>query len=148
MTVTAASVAAEAEWLPDQLEAGRLAAELGCEVTPHPRFAGRFEARDAAPGVWLLSGMPDEIRAEWRKAWLREWLTRLGTLKRPRRQLLTRRERQVALLVAEGLTNKAIAARLVISMRTVDAHVQHILAKTRSRNRVGIANWLRNLPGR
>jgi DNA-binding NarL/FixJ family response regulator len=58
----------------------------------------------------------------------------------PARQLLTRREREVAVLVAEGLTNKAIAWRLVISKRTVDVHVQHILAKTGARNRVGIAN--------
>jgi DNA-binding CsgD family transcriptional regulator len=128
----------------DELEAEMLAAELGCEVIPHPYFNGRFDARDPAPGVWLLSGTPDEIRAEWRRAWLQHWLTCLGTLKRPRRQLLTMRERQVAFLVAEGLTNMAIAGRLVISVRTVDTHVQHILAKTTSCNRVGLANWLRD----
>jgi DNA-binding NarL/FixJ family response regulator len=37
---------------------------------------------------------------------------------------LTKRERQVADLVAEGLTNKAIAARLVISQRTAQGHVE------------------------
>jgi non-specific serine/threonine protein kinase len=43
--------------------------------------------------------------------------------------LLTAREREVASLVADGLTNKDIAAQLVVSKRTVDAHVEHILGK-------------------
>ncbi|WP_030611277.1 ATP-binding protein [Streptomyces sclerotialus] len=42
---------------------------------------------------------------------------------------LTNRERQVAALVAEGLTNREIAERLVVSKRTADAHVEHILNK-------------------
>jgi len=75
VTVTAEWLAAEAERLRDQLEADRLAAELGCEVTMHPRFVGVFEARDPAPGLFLVSGSPGEIRREWRKAWLRVWAT-------------------------------------------------------------------------
>ncbi len=47
-------------------EARCLAAELGCEVTPHPLLDGVVEARDPAPGVWLLAGTPGEIRAEMR----------------------------------------------------------------------------------
>ncbi|POX36797.1 LuxR family transcriptional regulator [Streptomyces sp. Ru73] len=42
---------------------------------------------------------------------------------------LTQRERQVAALVVEGLTNREIAERLVVSKRTADAHVEHILNK-------------------
>lgn len=42
---------------------------------------------------------------------------------------LTNRERQVAALVAAGLTNREIAERLVVSKRTADAHVEHILNK-------------------
>jgi non-specific serine/threonine protein kinase len=42
---------------------------------------------------------------------------------------LTRREHQIAGLIAEGLTNRQIAARLVIAERTVDTHVGRILAK-------------------
>jgi non-specific serine/threonine protein kinase len=54
-------------------------------------------------------------------------------------QLLTAREREVAELVASGLTNKEIAARLFVSKRTVDAHLEHILAKLSYVSRVQIA---------
>ncbi|PSR70238.1 protein kinase [Nocardia sp. MDA0666] len=54
---------------------------------------------------------------------------------------LTRRERQVADLVAEGLTNRAIAARLVISQRTAEGHVEHILTKLGFTSRSQIAAW-------
>ena len=53
--------------------------------------------------------------------------------------ILTAREREVAVLVADGLTNKDIATRLVVSKRTVDAHVEHILAKLGFSSRVQIA---------
>ena len=46
-----------------------------------------------------------------------------------RAEPLTRREREVAALVSAGLSNREVAERLVISKRTADAHVEHILAK-------------------
>jgi non-specific serine/threonine protein kinase len=52
---------------------------------------------------------------------------------------LTRREHQVADLMAEGLTNRQIAARLVIAERTVDTHVGRILAKLSCTNRTQAA---------
>ncbi|WP_016881598.1 MULTISPECIES: protein kinase domain-containing protein [unclassified Rhodococcus (in: high G+C Gram-positive bacteria)] len=55
---------------------------------------------------------------------------------------LTKRERQVADLVAEGLTNKEIAARLVISPRTAQGHVEHVLAKLGFTSRAKIAAWV------
>jgi DNA-binding NarL/FixJ family response regulator len=42
---------------------------------------------------------------------------------------LTEREREVLSLVAEGLSNRAIAARLFITERTVEAHVKQIFLK-------------------
>ncbi|MET8427585.1 protein kinase [Nocardia sp. NPDC004860] len=55
---------------------------------------------------------------------------------------LTKRERQVADLVARGLTNKQIAAELVISQRTAQGHVEHILTKLGFTSRAQIAAWI------
>ena len=55
---------------------------------------------------------------------------------------LTVRERQVANLVGHGLTNRAIAEKLVISQRTAQGHVEHILTKLGYTSRVQIAAWI------
>jgi non-specific serine/threonine protein kinase len=54
---------------------------------------------------------------------------------------LSPREREVAALVARGLTNREIAEQLVLSERTVDAHVEHIRDKLGVRSRAVIATW-------
>ncbi|MEA2827502.1 MAG: hypothetical protein QOG43_1941 [Actinomycetota bacterium] len=54
---------------------------------------------------------------------------------------LSGREAEVAELVAEGLTNRQIAARLIISERTAQNHVQHILTKLGFTTRAQIAAW-------
>jgi predicted ATPase/DNA-binding CsgD family transcriptional regulator len=55
---------------------------------------------------------------------------------------LTRREREIAEFVAGGLTNQEIATGLVISKRTADSHVHHILTKLGLANRAQIATWV------
>lgn len=55
---------------------------------------------------------------------------------------LTRREQEIAGLLAEGLTNREIAARLVISLRTAETHVDHILTKLGMTSRAQVASWL------
>ncbi len=47
---------------------------------------------------------------------------------------LTRREQEVALLIADGVTNKEAGRRLGISPRTVEIHRAHIMAKLGARN--------------
>ncbi|QFR03094.1 AAA family ATPase [Streptomyces phaeolivaceus] len=54
---------------------------------------------------------------------------------------LTRREREVAAMVAQGMTNRQIAAALVLSPRTVGGHVRNILAKLGHGRRAQIATW-------
>ncbi|MFI9173116.1 response regulator transcription factor [Streptomyces lincolnensis] len=49
---------------------------------------------------------------------------------------LTRAELRVARLVATGLTNRAVAERLVVSPHTVDTHLRHVYAKLSVRSRV------------
>jgi non-specific serine/threonine protein kinase len=56
---------------------------------------------------------------------------------------LSVRELEVAGLVADGLANKAIAARLHLSVRTVESHVRHALAKLGLDNRTQLATWAR-----
>nr|WP_240810341.1 helix-turn-helix transcriptional regulator [Actinomadura sp. WMMA1423] len=55
---------------------------------------------------------------------------------------LTPRETQIARLVAEGASNKKIAATLVISQRTVEGHIEHIMNKLGFNSRVQIAGWI------
>ena len=59
---------------------------------------------------------------------------------------LTSRELEIAGLVSEGLSNRQIAERLVISKRTVDAHIEHIYGKLGVSSRVQLASWLRSAP--
>lgn len=55
---------------------------------------------------------------------------------------LTQRESEIASLLSEGLSNRAIAARLVLSERTVDGHVGRILSKLGFSSRAQIAVWV------
>jgi non-specific serine/threonine protein kinase len=54
---------------------------------------------------------------------------------------LTPRELEITALVAHGLTNRQIAGQLYISVRTVEAHVDHILTKLGFRTRTQLASW-------
>jgi DNA-binding CsgD family transcriptional regulator len=55
---------------------------------------------------------------------------------------LTRREREVAELIAQGLTNQQIATRLVVSRRTAESHVENIMRKLGFTTRTQVAAWL------
>jgi predicted ATPase/DNA-binding CsgD family transcriptional regulator len=55
---------------------------------------------------------------------------------------LTRREREVAVLVAEGLPNRVIGERLFLAERTVEGHVEHALNKLGFSKRSQLAAWI------
>jgi len=55
---------------------------------------------------------------------------------------VSRRELEIAALIARGLTNRQMARTLVISERTIESHVDHILNKLSFRSRAQIAAWV------
>ncbi|MCH8537968.1 MAG: response regulator transcription factor [Alkalimonas sp.] len=57
-------------------------------------------------------------------------------------QLLTKQEKKIIQLVADGSRNKEIAMALNISAHTVKAHLSSIFRKTKSRNRVELLRWI------
>ena len=83
------------------------------------------------PGSWsLYSAGPDQ------PATATEPVRAAGKIE------LSKREREVAQLVAKGMSNREIATRLYVSERTVDNHVHHILDKLGVDSRVQVATWL------
>jgi DNA-binding CsgD family transcriptional regulator len=89
----------------------------------------------------------DQLGAHWDLAHLRARLRRYGVRRGPRSKhrqdrtgwhSLTPTETRIAAMVAEGLSNKQIAEQLVLSTRTVETHVSHILTKLAVRSRVDI----------
>jgi non-specific serine/threonine protein kinase len=56
-------------------------------------------------------------------------------------QALTEREREVVALIAQGMSNREIADELVLSKRTVEHHIAHILSKLGFTNRAQIVRW-------
>ena len=78
--------------------------------------------------VWLTFAMREEASA-------------VGNRPTGGSPALTERELEVAELVAKGMTDREIAAELVISQRTAESHVQHILTKLGFRSRAQIAAW-------
>lgn len=54
---------------------------------------------------------------------------------------VTPAEERVLAAVMQGLSNRAIASLLVVSSRTVESHISHLLAKTGCRSRTQLALW-------
>lgn len=130
-----------------------------CTTVARRRRAELLLARNApgdrqAAEVELLALLPywRAAKATWYVEQLERWATQHGLAFpaeraqeesksfAPRSQLTTR-EREVAALVAQGLSNKEIAAKLVISERTVEGHVERVLGKLGFRSRTQIAVW-------
>ena len=107
-------------------------AYLGSWLAPSFKAAGAAAARLLAEGrqMTLPAALEYALTNQSEEAW------RAGP-----GQALTRREAEVAVLAAHGLTNRAIAARLCLSVRTVEVHVDRILTKLGFRTRTQLAAW-------
>jgi len=66
---------------------------------------------------------------------------RVRSARRAPESPLSEREREIAALVADGLSNRDIADRLSISVRTAENHVSHILVKLGMRSRAQLVRW-------
>jgi DNA-binding CsgD family transcriptional regulator/tetratricopeptide (TPR) repeat protein len=163
----AQAAVALAEGRPSDAASVALTGAAEGEAGQAPLWGAR--CRTLAGEALLADGRPDDARRElraaaseleaggawgYRDAALRV-LRRLGDRPRPapasapgerngddRLAALTAREREVAGLIAEGLTNAQIAARLHLSERTVEKHVSNALAKLGLSSRTGVARLL------
>jgi DNA-binding NarL/FixJ family response regulator len=74
--------------------------------------------------------------------------THVESVRQSASNTLTAREREIAALVADGLSNRDIAEKLVISEGTVEVHVKHVLGKLGFSSRAQVAGWFaRQRPG-
>lgn len=114
---------------------------------------GRLVLAGALAAVGDSSAAADESRkavdlmhstgASWLARSATREAARFTSVASQRRDCLSVREREIAALVADEFTNKAIAEKLFLSVRTVDSHVARILSKLGVASRVGVANLLR-----
>lgn len=145
-TLLAAQAAAQEHGLRPLL--WRIALALGNLYHTQARREASEQAFAAARAVIeeIAAPLPDEsLRATFLSSALL-LLPRARPLT-PRRAIkqafggLTTREREVAALIAQGYTNRAIAEQLVLSERTVEDYVTHILTKLGGTTRTQIAVW-------
>jgi predicted ATPase/DNA-binding CsgD family transcriptional regulator len=119
--------------VPHDRCAAALAAALGGDG-----YTRAFEAGQALRPEQALREALDEQPSEARVA--------APPDRRPAGDQLTRREHQVAGLAAQGLSNRQIAGTLLVSIRTAEAHIEHILAKLGFSSRAQIAAWVASRP--
>jgi DNA-binding CsgD family transcriptional regulator len=135
----------------------RLAAEMNARIGARPFLAlsrlglarALVELGDLAEARTLAAQAAAEFRAlglPVRLAAADRLLRRIGTAEQAANPL-SPRESEVVGLIAQALTNRQIASRLVLSERTVETHVRSVLAKLGLRTRTEIAAWsLRDRP--
>jgi predicted ATPase/DNA-binding CsgD family transcriptional regulator len=125
------------------------AAAVSVRVRVHGNFPGFFGARMQRIKAECEAGLGTDADRMWAEG------SRLGIddaialafgesrSRAPAPAGLSTRELEVVRLVADGLANKAIAMQLHLSVRTVESHVRHVLAKAGLNNRTQLATWAR-----
>jgi pimeloyl-ACP methyl ester carboxylesterase len=118
-------------------------AVLHREADQGTRFELGREVAALIPGATLIP-LPGSSHLFYHGDWLAVLDAALGFLCEPASPgpRLTDRELKVAELVAEGLTNQAIARRLSVAPRTAEAHVENIRRKLQVHSRAQIAAWV------
>lgn len=114
------AVAREPEAVLDAVRAGALGCVLG-------RVSVEAVLRTAAGEAVFSPGLAERVLQ--------------ATARDAAGQVLTEREADVLALVVEGLTGRQIAARLVLSPRTVENHVQRLLRKLGQPNRAALVRY-------
>ena len=104
-------------------------------------FALGREVAALIPGATLIP-LPGSSHLFYHGPWTEVRDATLGFFSLPAGPRLTGRELEVATLIADGLTNQAIASRLAIAPRTAEAHVENIRRKLGVRSRAQIAAWI------
>jgi pimeloyl-ACP methyl ester carboxylesterase/DNA-binding CsgD family transcriptional regulator len=113
------------------------------EADPATPFRLGQEVAALIPGAALVP-LPGTSHLYYHGRWAEVLAAMAGFLGEPAAPgpRLTRREREVAGLIADGLTNHAIATRLGVAPRTAEAHVENIRRKLEVRSRAQIAAWV------
>jgi DNA-binding CsgD family transcriptional regulator len=123
----------------------------GLAVQAAVELAGAWRGRGAGGDAERAATLLAQVRPEAEALGMTPWVARIDavapSLAAPRGPL-SARESEVAALVAEGLSNRQIAARLFVSERTAQNHVQHILTKLGFSSRSQIATWYTARSGR
>ena len=121
--------------------ASAIRARVGGEFAPF--YRARLE-RIRAEADATVGGDAERLWAQGARLGVEDAVALAFGTARPRPALpagLSARELEVAGLVAEGLSNKAIASRLQLSVRTIESHVRHALIKLGLDNRTQLATW-------
>lgn len=126
--------------LADLRRASALCVEVGAPATRVEADCLLAETLDRAGDPLAARSLAREALPLARTLAMPPWVARLERLAAAD-DPLSPREHQIAGLVADGLSNREIAERLVISERTAQNHVQHILGKLGFANRAQIAAW-------
>ena len=122
----------------------RTAGARGFAVQASVELAAARRARRGRGDIEEASALLARARPEAEALGMVPWIARIDALFRasaPAVGPLSARESEVASLVADGLSNSQIAAKLFLSTRTAQNHVQHILTKLGFSSRAQIATW-------
>jgi predicted ATPase/DNA-binding CsgD family transcriptional regulator len=124
-----------------RLAGGARALTRRCGSHMNEQFVGHIVPRLARAADDVGPAAADRLRAEGGRMAFTDLLAQAVAEPEPVHPL-TAREREVADLVAEGLTNGQVAERLFISPRTVETHVEHVKQKLGVRTRAEVVAWI------